>query len=137
MICTRKLLPYSSDDDDDLMSSDAPRSVKGHATYGDAEFFYRKVSRLMRSGKYARYDLKAQIAQISTLCDDTIAGRLDDLHSGSGVGHPVMMPWVAVLGAPAQRADHANGIPEMPAVQQQNATDLKDFIAWFIASFSK
>ena len=48
-----------------------------------------------------------------------------------------MMPWVSVLGAPAQRADDANGIPEMPAVQQQNAAELKDFIAWFIASFSQ
>jgi hypothetical protein len=66
-------------------TADAPQFVRGHATYGDAEFTIRKVSRLLRSGKYARYRLDAKIATLSTFCDDATATRLDRLANGEVV----------------------------------------------------
>ena len=46
-------------DSDDAMTTyvDAPKFVRGHQTYGDAEFFCRKACRLLRSGRYSSYDM--------------------------------------------------------------------------------
>ena len=74
--------PLDSSDDNMAATADAPQFVRGHATYGDAEFTIRKVSRLLRSGKYARYRLDAKIATLSTFCDDATATRLDRLANG-------------------------------------------------------
>ena len=71
--------PIDSSDDDMDHSIEPPRFARSHATYGDAEFFCRKVDRVPKSGKYAAYPLPAQIAQIATYCDDATASRLDRL----------------------------------------------------------
>ena len=61
----QSVLPLDSSDDDMDAAADAPRFVRGHTTYGDAEFFICKVSRLVRSRKYATYRLDAKIATLS------------------------------------------------------------------------
>jgi hypothetical protein len=66
------------------LAVEAPRFVRSNATYGDAEFFCRKVARVLKSGKYAAYPLPAQIAQLATYCDDATASRLDRLVEEGG-----------------------------------------------------
>ena len=132
-----RAVQFDSSDDDEPSMGDAPRFVKGHATYGDAEFFCRKASRLLRSGKYAKYDLRSQLSQLSTYCDDATAVRLDKLHGLGGVGHPIIKPWVRVLPAPEQPENLAAGLPFVAEVVEQPAAELEDLMNWFIHHFSK
>ena len=85
--------PGLFDSDDDMATHDLPKFVRGHQTYGDAEFFCRKAFRLLCSGRYSSYDLKAKVSQISTYCDGSTAGRIDRLMVATVVARPHSLPW--------------------------------------------
>ena len=58
-----KLQPCApANDSDEMTYVEAPKFVRGHQTYGDAEFFCRKACRLLRSGRYSSYDIKSKIS---------------------------------------------------------------------------
>ena len=122
---------YDSSDDDMAAAIDAPRFARGHATYGDAEHFCRKVGRILRSGKYDAYTLQQKIAQLAIYCDDTTAGRLDRLTDEGGVMvGKVLHKWTRQLGYPAG----ADGEDAVPAVA---AATLEDLLNWFVLTFSR
>ena len=131
--------PIDSSDDDMALAVEAPRFSRSHATYGDAEFFCRKVARVLKSGKYAAYPLPAQIAQLATYCDDATASRLDRLVEEGGVMVPprngVLRRWILQPGTVMIEA--ADGQPEVPAVEAIPAASLDDLLAWFVVQFSR
>ena len=130
-------LPFCAPaDDSDEMATyvEAPKFVRGHQTYGDAEFFCRKSCRLLRSGRYSSYDIKSKISQISTYCDDTTAGRIDRLLTETGVGHPNSVDWDEI----PYRAGVAAGEGRIEVIEQARVpgASLQDFADWFIETFS-
>ena len=127
--------PGLFDSDDDMATRDLPKFVRGHQTYGDAEFFCRKACRLLRLGRYSSYDLRAKVSQISTYCDDSTAGRIDQLMVATGVGHPYSFPWeekqYRAAGVPS-----SSGLPGIAEIPHRRAATLQDFSDWFIETFS-
>ena len=124
--------PALDSSDDDIPMADPPRFIKGSATHGDAEAFCRKAARLLRSGKYSTYSLKAQVSQLSQYCDDTTASKLDALLLGTGVDG---IPWIPQLGIPEVLAD--DGVAAQAAVPPIDGATLHHVFTWFINKFSK
>ena len=125
-----RLAPDSSDDD--AVMADPPRFIKGSASHGDAEAFCRKAARLLRSGKYSTYPIRAQVSQLSQYCDDTTASRIDALLDEPGVDD---VPWEPVVGVLEVLA--ADGAVIQAAVPRIDGVTLNNIFTWFITKFSK